>query len=369
VLLQPIHVHRDGDTNDVVRNTCVFERVKDTDLFAECHTELLRVTSRKKPRTTAEAPGNLQFFEADSNAPWVYDLVRDAGWLAYGQRGWRRAISESEYNKLNTFNLSELASRIEDKMGSDREDEQFYFAYRQAAAETELVRESTIEGGEDCGEIYEYSVAGAAWYGSQQDEIAIGRLGSAYLEPQPPLITTTELTLSCSAAALGTYTIWRISRRPLDTSRTALEDLLIVLFIQILLHALESLPLHLALVGELRALRWESQFAYVDGTLAVAQDMGRAKTARESVYIATALIGQVSYFRTRVGLVIGLVVFFDVAGLAGLVATVVKRIRLMRNVEMGTGNDANDSWVFLSNKMNQSLVQTYLGSESLGKDD
>lgn len=102
-----------------------------------------------------------------------------------------------------------------------------------------------------------------------------------------------------------------------------------VFTVQVLSYGLEALPLHTALGSEISARNWISEFAFVDGTVALAKGHTNAEGSAEgSVMILTAVLGEVQYMRTREMLVASLTAFFDITVLVIIVLTIWRKVRI-----------------------------------------
>lgn len=309
VLMRPVNVlqnaSKEGDPAEVVGRTCIYRQSKRTRYLDDCHREVLRTTTR---------PINAEPYYPDAtqvNSIFNYK-VPEVAWSATGQRGWTYSVTADELDAMPTVNLSDYGglgnkTRISEGKGDSMR----------------WVREVDDADGAACAELYKFADAAASWRATQQDIIATGRLTDTYLDGPPNLISTTELALVSSAAGLGTLAVWATYLKHKQRPSTNLKDLVKIAVIQVLVHALESFPIHVALVDEISARQWKSQFVHIDGTLAVFSNSTEAQpSAARDILINTAVAGTVEYRTTKLAVLVVVVLLFDAASLIGIVLTV-----------------------------------------------
>lgn len=319
VLIRPVR-HPDAAT-------CLYEQVSG-DGFADCHTELLRVSYRGTTRPPAYSHGNNSFVYT------VRDPKYNDQWTARGQRGWSRECPAADLDKLPVFDASALrGADIRDGGAPPPAGDP---ACSTTTQDVRYVRPESPDDGRQCAALYDIAAAAAAHRATQQDEIAIANDETAYFYPKPELVSDTELALSCSGAALGLLFAWSVFRRQLFKRNATLWYTMWVAVVQILSFVLEALPLHTALGSEIGASRWITLFASVDGTVALEQGHRTAQgSARGSVLILTAVLGEVRYRTTRVLLIAVLTAFFDIAVLIVIVLTLFRKLNVRRLQKQG----------------------------------
>lgn len=298
LLMRPVNVLANGKQ---VGETCLYSRHTAIGKMSACHAELLRTVPRP---VRQESPRYRNKFGFN------FSVVSNMGeWVAVGERGWTNNIQQADLlriPKLDVLNesiLEDVAQLLHN-------------------SKTEYVQAIDPTDGAICAHTYAYGAAGAAWRGTQQDNHAVGKFADTYRTQKPVLITDTELALACSAAAIGAFTVWAMFWKRWSRESKSRKTLFFVVCAQLLLHILESLPLYVALVDEVGASSWKSEFAFVDGTLAVSTPPeGPQGTAKGSILILTAVVGRVGYKQTRVPLVAGLTVSFNVFSILGMLLT------------------------------------------------
>lgn len=324
VLVRPIDV-RDEQGNQVNNGTCIYEAVDGN--FTDCHTELLRVTYRDRGHRPNYMRGTGAFNYS------VTDPNYGDFWNATGQRGWERDCTDRDVNELSVFDSAAL--RPENVAFNVHETNPSVSHCKPPTESVTYFREEEAAG-EECSTLFKYAAAAAAHRATQQDEIAIGNVESSYVYPKPELVSDTELALSCSGAGLGLLFVWSMFRKQQYKRNATMWYILWVATIQVLSFLLEALPLHTALGSEISAREWVSQFASVDGTVALAKGHSTPQGSAEgSVLILTSVLGEVRYRHTRVGLLAGLTVFFDITVLTLVVLTFLRKLRVRHMQKRG----------------------------------
>lgn len=330
ILMRPIDIPtRDKDGNPVEtadkKKTCIYEQANGN--FTDCHTELLRVTYRDR----AHRP-NFLHSQGDFNYS-VTDPNYGDFWNATGQRGWQRDCDDEDVKSLSVFDSSTLKR---ENIGFNVHSTNPTAPHcKPSSDKVEYFREND-ESGAQCAELYEYAAAAASHRATQQDETSIGNVEGSYVYPKPELVSNTELALSCSGAALGLLFVWSVFRKQLFKRNATTFYTAWVTTIQVLSFVLEALPLHTALGTEISARNWVSQFASVDGTVALAKGHSTPQgSAQGSVLILTAVLGEVRYRETRVGLIAILTVFFDVTVVILVILTMLRKLRVRKLQKRG----------------------------------
>lgn len=353
VLVRPINVVRktpDGKMESTGQ-TCLYEAVDNK--FSDCHSELLRVSQRERNVLQPE------YMHKDKR--WNY-TVQDQDhpssdfWTANGQRGWTLNCTDTELGKLDPVSLSKLSELAkQDKKSRDIEFNVHVTApggpHCTAPRNVKYFREDH-EGGATCAEIYEYAASAAANRGTQQDEIAVGKLSSTYITAQPELTTDTELALSLSAAGLGILFVWSMYRKQIEKRnvKTPIKYLTCGVMKQVFSYALEALPLHIALGQEISARNWVSLFAFADATVSLAEDLTKPQgSAAGSVLVLVGVLGEVRYLSTREVMIAVFTALFDLTACGIIATTIVRKVRHLaaerRRVmyDIDSGSDVTDS--------------------------
>lgn len=328
VLIRPIDVlttDEQGKEVNTGRRTCIYEAVDGN--FTDCHTELLRVTYRDRGHRPNYVRGSGAFNYS------VIDPNYGDFWNATGQRGWARDCMDSDLTDLSVFDSALLSS---ENVAFNLHKTNPSASHCKPPAESVSYFRENDAAGEECSTLIEYAAAAAAHRATQQDEISIGNVESSYVYPKPELVSDTELALSCSGAGLGLLFVWSMFRKQLYKRNATMLYIIWVVAIQVLSFLLEALPLHTALGAEISARNWVSQFASVDGTVALAKGHSTAQgSAQGSVLILTAVLGEVRYRDTRVGLLASLAVFFDITVGTLVVLTMVRKLRVRHMQKRG----------------------------------
>lgn len=323
ILIRPVNVFRTlpgGNLQDTGKRTCIYEAVNGK--FSDCHGELLRVSVRGEKERPKYTRGEGKFDYA------VVESLSER-WNATGQRGWTRDCLDTDIAALPVINTSRLAK---DDIDFNVHRTQPKGPHCTPPENVQYYRSEEEADGEDCGKVYEYAASAAAHMASQGDEIAVGNLESSHLTKKPPLVSNTELTLVCSAAALGILVLWTMYRKQISSKHTSIGRLGFCVLGQVFSYVLEALPLHSALTSEFSAMRWSSIFAFADGTLALAKDQISGQgTAKGSVLILTSLVGEVQYRDTREIIVVILALLFDVLALGIIAATITFKLWFIRS--------------------------------------
>lgn len=318
VLIRPINVFESlphNATQKPMRKTCIYEAVGNG--FTDCHAELLRNVRRPIGQRPEYTHGGNAFVYTVNNP------VSQSTWTAQGQRGWTRDCLEEDVNSLPTATMDDF-KHIQQNTHTTPPDN----ACKPPNNLVQYFQEADQAAGEACYATYEYAALAASHFGSQQDEFAIGMRQDSYMDSKPPLVSNTELALTCSAAGLGVIVLFGIYRTRRENADRAGLYLFRVVLVQILSFALESLPLHIALGQETLARSWESEFADVGGSLALGSDQLEVQGSAEgSVLVMTAMMGTVKYNFTRVSLVAGFTAAFDLVALGIIGATLLTRRR------------------------------------------
>lgn len=322
VLVRPVTVFSRGPGNKVKdsgKRTCLYEAVEGK--FSDCHSELLRVSSRAK----GQLPDYLR-----GNGSFDYAVLEDPGnkWSASGQRGWTRDCLDTDISSLPTVDISKLNR---ERIASNVHTTEPGKPQCKPPANVQYYRSASEEDGQSCAAVYSYAAASAAHLATQADEIAVGNLESSYSEQIPSLVSNIELALSCGAAALGILVLWTMSRKHKKRKPSSYAVLTCVVMAQGLSFALEGFPLHAALYTELAARQWKTIFAFADATLSLAQDQIAVQgTAFGSVLVLTTVVGEVQYKNTREELVGTMTALFDLAAAGIIVATIWRYVKGMK---------------------------------------
>lgn len=328
VLMRPVNVmSSDGKKRYA---TCVYEAIEGN--FTNCYAELLRLSTRHEKADLPYVRGKKGFFEYN-----VTGVDDGTSWNATGQRGWTYDCKEDVVNALQVVNLTDVlrTKAISTQYLSARHIDEPQLGCRNSNTIT-YYREESVKKGRHCAATYGHAANAAAHKATQQDEIGIGNWEDSYFTPKLSLASDTDLALSCSAAALGILVLWAMYRKQNKKKNTSWCKLAIVISAQIITYGLESLPLHTVLGSEINARHWASQFAFVDGTLALGRTQRRLQgSARDSVLIMTAILGDVKYVWTREETIAILTGLFDMTAIVLITLTLVTKVRYIR--KMGRG--------------------------------
>lgn len=344
VLVRPISVLTRTLTGKIVNSTktCIYEAVEGK--FSDCHSELLRVSARKRGTKPQYVRHNLNFTYI------VEDDVNRDNWRAIGQRGWTHDCMDTELEALPVKDISNL--KAED-IAFNIHTTSLHGSHCRGSGNVQYYRDSGDDK-ETCAAIYEYAAATGAHRATQEDEIAIGKEPSSYITAKPPLTTDTELALSVSAACLGVLFAWSMYRRLTKKrdARKPVKYVIVGVLKQVLSYALEALPLHIALVQEINCRNWNSLFAFADGTVTLAEDMTKAQgTAKGSMLVLVAVVGEVQYLKTKEAQVAAIAAFFDLIAVGIIATTIVRKTRHLLNQKRENADaDAVSEWTVTSDE-------------------
>mmetsp|Transcript_6925 Transcript_6925/g.14316 ORF Transcript_6925/g.14316 Transcript_6925/m.14316 type:complete len:558 (-) Transcript_6925:329-2002(-) len=314
-----------------VGRDCVYAWAPDNRSLLSCHIEMLNVQINQKDSLPRKSDPDV----------WEYivNVSKDEWWSAVGYRGRDFNISEKEFHLLPSavvnydspiLNLKPMAqSQIQWIRSSNPGPESFTHS---------------------CSATSDWAKLGSSWIASQQDQYAIGLVDAVYLEPQPSLISDTELTLVASNAALGVIAGWfllRKSERALQKAdilsirfqrHVAIFHYLGTLLAVIIVFLLEALPMQVALIQEVQGERWSTEILHVDLTVASSGDLLdstlASRASNSSALVASIILGKARYIRTRVVLLSMLTALFNAVFLVRLIYHSVDRFLLLRAVRI-----------------------------------
>lgn len=306
ILIRPVHVEG--------VDTCLFMSVDNE--FVNCQAELLRSVQRDADDGVTEKYSHGNYFKYNVN-----DIRKKTFWNAEGERGYARNCTAADFANLPVLDLDTLneSSPVSSDMRAVPEMRKAC----QPPPGVTFYRPATKEQGTQCGNTYKYAASAATHRASLQDSIATGNDVSSYFEPKPPLVSNTELTLTCSAAVLGVIFVYSQYSQFAGSPCPTTTILFATILFQFVSFMLEALPLHMALFAEFQASKWITEFAFLDASLALGSDqLSDQGSARGSVLILTSLLGTVGYQYTRRGAVAALTAAFDLVALFIVCGTV-----------------------------------------------
>ena len=356
LLMRPVNVCDPGPDGSKcktpVTRTCLYEQDISSGVYSDGITELLRMTRRPREIGLQSVDEGQNFTYQESNVDNSFE------WKEVGQQIWSRKCPSEDINSLPTLDLSNFEGEVgfnvheTDPKGNCK-----------PPPGVRYYREESQEKGEECANLYDYAASAAAFRGTQQDEFAIGKHELTYMDPKPSLFSNTELALSCSAPALGLLCVWLIFRRQLKKGKKSIRDIMALAMMQFLSYVLEALPLHVAMIQEIKAENWIGRFSFLEASLEVAKDtQGPQGSAAGSIMILTAIIGQVGIAKTRYQLVVVLTVLFDSFALVVIIWTtcmLYKRLQAARRAGEVNESESYKDWI-----VGTSYVDDSCGNES-----
>ncbi|CDF36175.1 unnamed protein product [Chondrus crispus] len=323
LLVRPITLTRvgaDGEREETGRHVCIYEAVGEK--FSDCHSELVRLSTR--PAGTKP-----EYWRHPLNFTYeVPDPISGDYWRADGQRGWTHDCEEAEFDALPEYNISNL--RREDLRFNNHTTPAGKGGYCRPPEGVQYYRDVAEGSDDECAELYDFAAPSSAHIATQQDEIAVGQDPHTYISEKTPLTSYTELALSVSAACLGVLFAWSMYRKIMKkkNAEQPVKYFLVGLLKQVMSYALEALPLHIALAHEVGCRHWWSQFAFMDATITLAHGFtGAQGSARDSMLVITAVMGEVEYLYTNESLLALITALFDLIAIAIFILTVVRKTK------------------------------------------
>ncbi|GAB0497706.1 hypothetical protein MMPV_009043 [Pyropia vietnamensis] len=179
----------------------------------------------------------------------------------------------------------------------------------------------------------------ASHHASAQDAAATGTDQGSFLDTPPPLLTDTDIAMTVCGALLGVVAVLSLFRAtwsmqelrwipkllakyvPRSQRKDFNRDLAIaqgaVIFFGLMLYALETSALHVALASEWAAFGWRGAFVHLDLTL-ISRGEGDQplvpfanRDSTGTLFVATALVGVARYRVTRRVVSLLLVIILD----------------------------------------------------------
>ena len=321
ILMRSVNVERrDGDERKTPSNRTVFLYQAVDGKLSDCHSELFNITNPSK----ASSFSNSKSTGTKIVYP-VIDPFHQDYWTATRYSGLQSSCVETEIENLPTIDLSSL-------IASDINSTGRYVGLSGGCKPPPGIQyyRATGESDEDkLSDLYSNATRSAKTVASQQDCYSIGKRPIAYMRPRSiQLISDTELALVCSSAVLGILLLWSMLRKLMHNREEYTRFIIAgILFQVVLSYILEALPLHAALVNEIRAEKWYSPLAFADATYTHMNRDGK----RDGVLMFIIDIGEARFLRTRVSLVACLSAFFTFVAI-GIGSVIIYRVvRIIRN--------------------------------------
>ena len=342
LLMRPVKVCKPASDDPKCRHpdnrTCLYEQDISSSLYSEGMTELLRITRRSRDIGP-------EYIENGHN--FTYDVSsadNRSQWTAAGQRAWMRKCTAAEISSLPTLDPMKVKGS---EVGINTHETDPHNNCNPPQG-VRYYREESVEKGDACAKLYDYASSAANFRGTQQDDYAMAKHAGTYMDAKPSIVSNTELALSCSAAALGSLCVSVIFRKQLNKKNRSTGYIVGLVLIQFFSYILEALPLHLAMLEEIKAENWIGRFSFLEVTLAVAEDAIKPEgSARGSIMILIGVLGQVGYAKTKYQLIIVLTVLFDSITLAVMLWTICgrcNRLKAAKQMGIATENGSYRKW-------------------------